>query len=81
MRQRLAAGLLRQIEMPGTIASSKREYVEIAVSLANQSKHKVEYKKYRTKIKIKALLADNNMEVVQAFEAFILEAVGRRLAQ
>ncbi len=81
MRQRLAAGLLRQIEMPDTIASSKREYIEIAVRLAKQSRQKVEYAEYRAEIKSKASIADNNTQVVHAFETFVLKAVRKVGAQ
>ena len=75
MRQRLAAGLLRQAQMPDTIASSRQEYVEIAVRLAGQSKHKIKYEQYRNRIKSKSSLADNNILVIKAFENFVLEAV------
>jgi hypothetical protein len=70
MRQRLAAGLLRQIGITDTIAASRKEYVDIAARLARES---TEQRTERRNVIIKAAtLADNNMSVIREFERNLL---------
>lgn len=71
MRQRLAAGLLRQAGIPQTIAASAKDYVDIAVDLAERSRNKGAYGAYRSEIRANAPLADRNIQSVRAFESFV----------
>jgi protein O-GlcNAc transferase len=68
MRQRLAAGLLRKIELTDTIAQNHDDYINISVSLAKESRDKLLYKARRNKLEASAQRADNDDEVVRAFE-------------
>ena len=71
MRERLAAGLLRQIGLTETIATSIEDYVDMASALGQRSKNKNGYLKYKNSIKKRAPMADNNLAAVRAFESFI----------
>ena len=64
MRQKMAAGLLREIGEPDTIAQSAADYVEIAVRLAGEAD------KDRRRRRLQAAIGatDNRVEVVRAFE-------------
>ncbi len=78
MRQRLAAGLLRQIGITDTIAHSRGEYVEIAVRLAKESNtDRTERRKAIINASVKA---DNNVAVVRAFEAALLNGLEEKEA-
>lgn len=65
MRQRLAAGLLRQVGITETIASNVTSYVSIAAALSSSpGKRQVLGERLRKA----APLADNDLNVVRAFE-------------
>jgi predicted O-linked N-acetylglucosamine transferase (SPINDLY family)/ADP-heptose:LPS heptosyltransferase len=74
MRQRLAAGLLRKIGITDTIASSREQYIQLAVKLAAECQNPVQRAARRTALKNAAPKADNDISVVKAFEQQILKA-------
>ena len=79
MRQRLAAGLLRQIGITDTIAATPDEYVNLAISLAIESPEAK--KSRRDQIRLAAPRADQDLRVVRAFEQTIvdqLKAISRQ---
>jgi protein O-GlcNAc transferase len=71
MRQRLAAGLLRQIGMTEGIAASCDEYVGIAVRSAEESRRGAARDARREAIRTAASKADGNRSAVDAFAAVI----------
>lgn len=75
MRQRLAAGLLRQAGLTETIAQSMEAYVDIAANLAERSRDKAQYGAYRNQIRAAAPTADHNIAAVRAFEEVVLSAL------
>jgi protein O-GlcNAc transferase len=77
LRQRLAAGLLRQIGMTEGIASSGDDYVEIAVRWAAQSRRSAEWATRREAIRRAAPGADGNRGAVSAFEQVLIDSVTR----
>lgn len=78
MRQRLAAGLLRKIGITDTIASSRADYVRIAVKLAEECRNPIVRNARRQLLKTAAPKADNDSSVVRAFEQTVLEAVAKK---
>ncbi|WP_177218988.1 tetratricopeptide repeat protein [Polaromonas sp. OV174] len=78
MRQRLAAGLLRQIGQTDTIAQDRQAYVEIAASLAEEAQDRGRYVERRAGLKAAAGLADHRVEVVRAFEETIINQLAAR---
>ncbi len=79
MRQRLAAGLLRQIDQTDTIATDRRSYVDIAVSLAKESAtDPSRYATRRKLLKSAAKNASDQVEVVRAFEYTLLDELSRK---
>jgi predicted O-linked N-acetylglucosamine transferase (SPINDLY family) len=78
MRQRLAAGLLRKIGITDTIASSREQYVQIALQLAEECRSPIQRKARRTTLKAAAPKADNDVSVVRAFEQSVLDALTER---
>jgi protein O-GlcNAc transferase len=74
LRQRLAAGLLRQIEISDGIASSRDEYVQIAVRWAQESRQPGVWAAKRAAIRQAAPKADGNRSAVRAFEQILLNA-------
>lgn len=78
MRQRLAAGLLRQIGQADTIASTTPEYVDIAVRLGLEASDAARFAKRREALQRAAPAADHRIEVVRAFEANLLEQLSLR---
>ena len=78
MRQRLASGLLRQIGITETIAHNTRSYVDIAVSLAQESLNTEQYSKRRRNLKSAIIKADNRTEVIRAFEETIITELSSR---
>ncbi|MBF0445142.1 MAG: tetratricopeptide repeat protein [Magnetococcales bacterium] len=68
MRQRLAAGLLRKIELTDTIAQNHNDYINISIMLAKESRDKLIYKARRKQLAKSAQKADFGIEVVRAFE-------------
>jgi protein O-GlcNAc transferase len=77
LRQRLAAGLLRQIGMTDGIASSGDEYVEIAVRWAAQSRRFTEWATRREAVRRAAPGADGNRGAVGALEQVLIDSVTR----
>ena len=75
LRQRLAAGLLRQIGMTEGIASSGDQYVEIAVHWAAESRRSEEWGARREAIRRAAPRADGNQAAVRAFEQALIDGV------
>jgi protein O-GlcNAc transferase len=74
LRQRLAAGLLRQIGMTDGIASSAEEYAHIAVRWADESRDHRRRSARRESIRRAATQADGNRAAVSAFENALLDA-------
>ncbi|QFY44713.1 tetratricopeptide repeat protein [Candidatus Methylospira mobilis] len=75
MRQRLAAGLLRQTGMTDTIAASTKEYLDIAMRLAGECRDPVARTARRRALMNAAPRADNDVSVVRAFEQAINDAL------
>jgi protein O-GlcNAc transferase len=75
LRQRLAAGLLRQIGMIEGIASSGEEYVDIAVRWAAESRRSEEWGSRREAMLRAAPGADGNRAAVSAFEQALIDGV------
>lgn len=77
MRQRLAAGLLRQVGLPEMIAQSPDEYILIAERLAHDCMAPDRRNELREKIRGFAPRADGNIRVVRAFEDTVRQELGR----
>ena len=77
LRQRLAAGLLRQIGITEGIAASADDYVEVAVRWAQECRHPNRLNARRQALKQAAPKADGNHAAVTAFESAILEHLRR----
>ena len=77
LRQRLAAGLLRQVGLPETIAQSPDEYILIAERLARECMDSDRRSELRGKIRDAAPRADGNLRVVRAFEDVVLRELRR----
>jgi protein O-GlcNAc transferase len=75
MRQRLAAGLLRKIGMDDSIATSREDYVAIAVRLAAECHEQNLRDAKRRRIKAAAPQADSDISVVRAFEQSVVDAL------
>jgi protein O-GlcNAc transferase len=75
LRQRLAAGLLRQIGVTDGIALSGEEYAQIAVGWAKQCRESGIRTARRDAIRRAALKADRNTAAVQAFEQTLMTAL------
>jgi len=74
LRQRLAAGLLRQIGMTDGIASTADQYVQIAVLRALESRDGCQAVR-RESIRRAATQADGNRAAVSAFEQALTDAL------
>ncbi|HEY2465865.1 MAG TPA: tetratricopeptide repeat protein [Steroidobacteraceae bacterium] len=75
LRQRLAAGLLRQIGMTDGIASSPDQYVQIAALLAEESRDCGQRGMRREALRRAATQADGNRAAVSAFENALIDAL------
>jgi protein O-GlcNAc transferase len=75
LRQRLAAGLLRQIGMTDGIASSADQYVQIAGLHAQESRDSGQQALRRESIRRAAKQADGNRAAVSAFEQVLIGAL------
>jgi protein O-GlcNAc transferase len=75
LRQRLAAGLLRQIAMTDGIASSADQYVHIASLLAEESRHRGQRGVRSEAVRRAAIQADGNRAAVSAFEEVLIDAL------
>ena len=78
LRQRLAAGLLRQIGMTDGIASSADQYVQIAALRAQESRDAGQRAARRESIGRTAAQADGNRAAVNAFEQALIDALESR---
>lgn len=74
LRQRLAAGLLRQIGITDGIATSGDEYVQIAIRWAQQCRQTDLWTARRDEIRRAASKADGNRSAVRAFEQVLLNS-------
>jgi len=74
LRQRLAAGLLRQIGITDGIAAGADEYVEISVRLSQECRQLKRLNERRQAMKQAASRADGNQAAVAAFERAVLAA-------
>ena len=75
LRQRLAAGLLRQIGMTAGIVSTRDGYVDIAEQWASQSRDAGPWCERRVALRRAALTANDPRAVVSAFEHTLSEAL------
>ncbi len=75
LRQRLAAGLLRQIGLTDGIASSREQYVDIAVRWAEECRRFGAWAARRDTLRRAAPQADGNRAAVGALERTLIDAV------
>jgi protein O-GlcNAc transferase len=75
LRQRLAAGLLRQVGITDGIAISRDQYVQIAIRWAQECNQSDLWAARREGIRRAAAMADGNRSAVRAFEQVLLNAV------
>jgi protein O-GlcNAc transferase len=78
LRQRLAAGLLRQIGITDGIALSRDQYADIAVRWAQECRHSEQWASRREAIRRAAALADGNRSAITALEQTLIRAVHGR---
>ncbi len=78
LRQRLAAGLLRQIGMTDGIASSADQYVQLAVLRAEECRDCGQRSLRRASIRGAAIQADGNRAALAAFEQALIDALKTR---
>lgn len=76
MRQRLAAGLLRRVGVPETIAADQREYVAKAAALARDIHGR---KILRSRLRTAVAKADGDLRVVRAFETIVQQELYSRI--
>jgi protein O-GlcNAc transferase len=75
LRQRLAAGLLRQIDITEGVAGSSEEYVETAVRFAQRCREPAEQARWRESISAAAAKSNGNLAAVRSIEETLLAAV------
>jgi len=75
LRQRLAAGLLRQVGITDGIAHSREQYVDIAVRWAQQCRQPAQWAARREALRRAAPAANHNIAAVRAFEQTLIAAV------
>ncbi len=75
LRQRLAAGLLRQIGITEGIVGSSEEYVETAVRFAQRCREPAARAKWRESMSAAAANADGNLAAVRSIEQTLLAAL------
>lgn len=79
MRQRLAAGALRQIDQTETIAADAEQYLGIAMALAREARDDPHaHAARRETLRKAAPKLDGNAEVVRAVETVLAEELERR---
>jgi protein O-GlcNAc transferase len=78
MRQRLAAGLLRQAGAPEGIAATQGQYVEIATRLAVERRASDAWSARRAELRQHAPTVDSNEEAVREFGETLIEARSAR---
>ena len=81
MRQRLAAGLLRQAGITDGISASHEQYVATAVSWANKSRDADRWSARRDELRRAAPRTDGNRSAILAFEQRLREAFQDRTPQ
>jgi protein O-GlcNAc transferase len=74
LRQRLAAGLLRQIAITDGIATTDDQYVQIAIHWAQECRQSDLWASRREGIRRAAPMADGNRSAVRAFEQVLLNS-------
>jgi len=74
LRQRLAAGLMRQVGATDGITESREQYVATAVRWANECRDTGRWGKRRVELREAAPRADGNRAAVLAFEQKLWEA-------
>jgi predicted O-linked N-acetylglucosamine transferase (SPINDLY family) len=75
LRQRLAAGLLRQIGKTDGIAVSREQYVQIAVRWAQDCRRSDLWAARREEMRRASPRADGNRAAVRSFEQALIDAV------
>ena len=78
LRQRLAAGLLRQIGISDGIASSREQYVSIAARWAEECRRPAVWAERRETLRRAAPQTDGNRPAIRAFEDMLTAAVTAR---
>ena len=81
LRQRLAAGLLRQIGQTESLATTRRAYVVQACRLAHEVRDPQRRDALRAAWRAAAPRADGSVEVVRAFEHALVEMVDSQRSQ
>jgi predicted O-linked N-acetylglucosamine transferase (SPINDLY family) len=77
LRQRLAAGLLRQVGATSGISLSREQYVATAVAWANESREATLWAARRDEIRRAAPRADGNRAPILAFEESLSNALSK----
>jgi predicted O-linked N-acetylglucosamine transferase (SPINDLY family) len=77
LRQRLAAGLLRQIGKTDGIAASRDQYVQIAIRWAHDCRRSDLWAARREEMRRASPRADGNRAAVRSFEQALIGAVGK----
>jgi predicted O-linked N-acetylglucosamine transferase (SPINDLY family) len=80
LRQRLAAGVLRQIGLTEGVVGSRDAYVETAVQFAQRCREPLARARRRDSMRAAAANADGNLAAVRALERSLSEAVDARWA-
>jgi predicted O-linked N-acetylglucosamine transferase (SPINDLY family) len=75
LRQRLAAGLLRQIGITDGIATSRDQYVQIAAAWATECRQSELWAARREQIRRAAPKADGNRSAVRALEQALVNSI------
>jgi predicted O-linked N-acetylglucosamine transferase (SPINDLY family) len=75
MRGRLASAVMRRLDLPELVASTKEEFVHKAVELAGNPK---ERRRLQAKIRERRAILFHDLEPVRALERHLTEAVTRR---
>lgn len=75
LRQRLAAGLLRRIGMLDGIASSRDQYVRLAVEFGQECRNAERRTARRSAIQHAAPQADGDLSTIRALERTLIEAL------
>ena len=77
LRQRLAAGLLRQSGLTEGIATSREQYMNIAASWGREARNREGWVARRQQTHRAAANADGNRAAIRAFEAALVAELGR----
>jgi protein O-GlcNAc transferase len=78
LRQRLAAGLLRQTGITEGIVDSREAYVETAVRFAQRSRESTDRDRGRESLRAAAANADGNLEAVRSLERTLIAELQQR---